>query len=63
VLFFTDGLVEHPAHGLDNRLDALAALAAAHADEPLDDLCRTLTAHRPGDGHDDIALLALRTPA
>ncbi|GAA4961170.1 hypothetical protein GCM10023205_25730 [Yinghuangia aomiensis] len=63
VLFFTDGLVEHPAHGLDNRLDALAALATAHADEPLGDLCRTLTAHHPGDGHDDIALLAVRTPS
>ncbi|MFD8597891.1 PP2C family protein-serine/threonine phosphatase [Kitasatospora sp. NPDC059646] len=63
VLLFTDGLVERPDRDLDEGLDALAELAAAHAAEPLDELVRTLADHHPGDGHDDMAVLAIRTPA
>lgn len=63
VLFFTDGLVEHPDHAIDDRLAALAELAAAHSGLPLDDFVRALADHRPSDGHDDMAVLALRVPA
>ncbi|MFG3229732.1 PP2C family protein-serine/threonine phosphatase [Kitasatospora sp. NPDC048194] len=62
VLLFTDGLVEHPDHAIDDRLAALADLAAAHAHQPLDDLVRTLADNHPSDGHDDMAILAIRTP-
>nr|BFD96114.1 hypothetical protein KitaXyl93_74740 [Kitasatospora sp. Xyl93] len=63
VLLFSDGLVEHPDHPIDERLDALADLAAAHAHQPLDDLVRTLADRHPSDGHDDMAILAVRVPA
>ncbi|MFI1291363.1 hypothetical protein ACH4VM_23320 [Streptomyces sp. NPDC020792] len=43
-------------------LDALAALATTYADQPLQDFVRTLAGHYPSDGHDDMAILALRTP-
>ncbi|MCC5033860.1 SpoIIE family protein phosphatase [Streptomyces sp. WAC 00631] len=62
VVLFTDGLVEHRDHPLDRGLDALARLAAAHAAAPLDDLCRALADGHPGDGHDDMAVLVVRTP-
>ena len=62
LVLFTDGLVEHPHRPLDAGLTALAQVAAAHADLPLEDLCRTLADAHLGDGHDDIAVLALRTP-
>ncbi|QOV41426.1 SpoIIE family protein phosphatase [Streptomyces ferrugineus] len=62
VLFFTDGLVEHPDHPIDHGLARLAELAASHVDLPPDDFVRFLADHHPGDGHDDMALLALRTP-
>ncbi len=63
VLLFTDGLVEHPRHSLEAGLNTFAATAAAHAGLPLDELCRTLADRHPSDGHDDLALLALRTPS
>jgi hypothetical protein len=62
VLLFTDGLVEHPDRPLELCLDALAAIARAHQHLPLDQWCRTLADHHPSDGHDDLALLALRIP-
>ncbi|WP_228473784.1 PP2C family protein-serine/threonine phosphatase [Streptomyces calidiresistens] len=62
VLLFSDGLVEHPAHPIDDRLNALADLAATHAAQPLDALVHALADHHPGDGHDDIAILAIRIP-
>ncbi|MFD5467390.1 PP2C family protein-serine/threonine phosphatase [Kitasatospora sp. NPDC127059] len=62
LVLFTDGLVEHPHRPLDAGLTALAQVAAAHAALPLEDLCRTLADAHLGDGHDDIAVLALRTP-
>lgn len=66
VIFFTDGLVEHRDHPITTGLDALAHLAATHtganAALPPDDVCRALADHNPGDGHDDLAILTLRTP-
>ncbi|MFE0455073.1 PP2C family protein-serine/threonine phosphatase [Streptomyces sp. NPDC058914] len=62
VLHFTDGLVEHPDRPLQQCLDALAATARTHRRLPLDQWCRTLADHHPSDGHDDLALLALRIP-
>ncbi|MFI1471420.1 PP2C family protein-serine/threonine phosphatase [Streptomyces wuyuanensis] len=63
VVFFTDGLVEHPAHPIDRSLADLAELAVAHAGLPLEAYVTALADNHPSDGHDDIALLALRTPA
>ncbi|MEW2492744.1 PP2C family protein-serine/threonine phosphatase [Streptomyces nodosus] len=62
VVFFTDGLIEHPDHPIDRSLAALAELATAHAELPLHDFVRALADHHPSDGHDDMAILALRTP-
>lgn len=62
VVFFTDGLVEHPGHAIDDSLEELAGLAAAHAGLPLPEFVRALADHHPSDGHDDMAILALRTP-
>ncbi|MEV4443025.1 GAF domain-containing SpoIIE family protein phosphatase, partial [Streptomyces sp. NPDC049577] len=62
LLMFTDGLVEHPGKDLGEGLRTVAGTAAAHARRPLEEMCRAVVAARPGDGHDDIALLALRAP-
>ncbi|WP_369362921.1 PP2C family protein-serine/threonine phosphatase [Streptomyces sp. CG4] len=62
VVFFTDGLIEHPNHSIDESLSQLAGLAAEHADLPLPEFVRALADHHPSDGHDDMAILALRTP-
>ncbi|MFE7234992.1 hypothetical protein ACWCRF_19405 [Streptomyces sp. NPDC002405] len=48
--------------GLGRHPDALAALATTYADQPLQDFVCTLAGHHPSDGHDDMAILALRTP-
>lgn len=63
VVFFTDGLVEHRHRPIDAGLTALADLAAAHAGLRLDDFVQTLADRHPGEGHDDITILALRMPA
>ncbi|MFD4985137.1 PP2C family protein-serine/threonine phosphatase [Streptomyces sp. NPDC058374] len=63
VVFYTDGLVERRDKPLDHGLAALAATAARHAEAPLDELRDALAARQPGDGHDDMAVLILRTPA
>ncbi|MGP4113416.1 PP2C family protein-serine/threonine phosphatase [Streptomyces sp. 4N509B] len=63
LVLVTDGLVENAAHAsIDDGLAELAALATAHVDLPLPDLVDTLASHHPGDGHDDMAILAVRTP-
>ncbi|MGW6391001.1 PP2C family protein-serine/threonine phosphatase [Streptomyces sp. NPDC055103] len=61
-VFYTDGLVEHPAHPIDDGLDRLAELAIAYIGLPLQDFVDALADHHPSDGHDDMAILALRTP-
>jgi hypothetical protein len=63
VVFFTDGLVERSDQPIDMGMAALAALAERSARLPLDELCETLADQHPSDGHDDIAILALRMPA
>ena len=62
VVFFTDGLIEHPDHPIDESLDELAELATTNAALPLQDFVQALADHHPSDGHDDMAILALRTP-
>jgi serine phosphatase RsbU (regulator of sigma subunit) len=62
LVFFTDGLVEQRQHSIDEGLAALARLAIKHADQPPERLCRALADDHPGDGLDDIAILALRLP-
>jgi len=62
VVFFTDGLIEHPERTIDDGLDALAELAATHASRPLPEFVRALADLHPSDGHDDMAILALRAP-
>ncbi|GHI03241.1 hypothetical protein AQI88_01445 [Streptomyces cellostaticus] len=62
VVFFTDGLIEHPGHPIDESLSKLAELAAVYAALPLPEFVQALADHHPSDGHDDMAILALRTP-
>ncbi|MFG2660026.1 PP2C family protein-serine/threonine phosphatase [Streptomyces sp. NPDC048425] len=62
VVFFTDGLIEHPARSIDESLRELTGLATAYAALPLPDFVQALADHHPSDGHDDMAVLALRTP-
>ncbi|MGO4757255.1 SpoIIE family protein phosphatase, partial [Streptomyces sp. 2MCAF27] len=62
VVFYTDGLIEDPARTVDEGLAELAHLATAHAGLPLQDFVDTLADHHPSDGHDDMAVFALRTP-
>jgi serine phosphatase RsbU (regulator of sigma subunit) len=63
LVLFTDGLVEHHQHPIDDGLAALAQLATEHASEPPGRLCRALVDDAPGDRSDDIAILALQLPA
>ncbi|MFG3588735.1 PP2C family protein-serine/threonine phosphatase [Streptomyces sp. NPDC047990] len=63
VIFYTDGVTEHPHHPIDRTMARLAAQAAEHARLPLQELLDTLADHHPSDGHDDMALLAIRIPA
>jgi hypothetical protein len=63
LVLFTDGLVEHPDHAIDTGLDRLAELARDCPGLTLDDLVRTLVDNHPGEGHDDMAVLAVRTPS
>lgn len=62
LVLFTDGLVEHREHALDERLATLAEIATEHASQPPALLCQSLLDGHPGDGSDDIAILALRLP-
>ncbi|MGW2706520.1 PP2C family protein-serine/threonine phosphatase [Streptomyces sp. NPDC001340] len=62
VVFFTDGLIEHPGHAIDESLAELAKLATEHAALPLPEFVQALAEHHPSDGHDDMAILAVRTP-
>jgi len=64
LVLYTDGLVEELGHTLDDGLQRLRRHAAALAHRPLasftDQLLRRV---RPAGNDDDVALLALRTPA
>ncbi|AWL41965.1 hypothetical protein B9S64_30650 [Streptomyces sp. SM18] len=48
---------------LHRQLDSLAVTAYRHAGAPVDQLCSALAEHHPSDGHDDMSVLILRTPA
>ncbi|MFJ9036974.1 SpoIIE family protein phosphatase [Streptomyces sp. NPDC102406] len=64
LLLYTDGLVESPHRTIDHGLDRLRRYAASLARRPLDSFCDSLLQQvRPGDNDDDVAMLALRTPA
>lgn len=62
VLFYTDGLIERSDRDVDASLAALAELADAHRHLPLNEFVQALADHHPSDGHDDMAVLAVRTP-
>ncbi|MFF8592128.1 SpoIIE family protein phosphatase [Streptomyces sp. NPDC015220] len=63
LLLYTDGLVEAPGRTLDEGLDRLRQHAAALAHRPLPSFTDQLLRRVQPPGHDDVALLALRTPA
>jgi Stage II sporulation protein E (SpoIIE) len=62
VVFYTDGLIERPDRDLDVSLGILSDLAEAHRHLPLDAFVQALADHHPGDGRDDMAVLALCIP-
>jgi serine phosphatase RsbU (regulator of sigma subunit) len=63
VVFYTDGLIESPAHSLDDGMERLREEAAALAGSRLNGYCdRLLAKVRPPDNDDDVALLTLRVP-
>jgi serine phosphatase RsbU (regulator of sigma subunit) len=62
LIFFTDGLVEHPKYPIEEQLATLSRLAAKHADEPPERLSQALAHEHPSDGSDDTTILALRLP-
>ncbi|MFF3204010.1 SpoIIE family protein phosphatase [Streptomyces sp. NPDC002962] len=64
LLLYTDGLIEEPGHTLDEGLHRLRRHAAALAHRPLDSFTDQLLRRvRPAANDDDVALLAMRTPA
>ncbi|WP_337523882.1 SpoIIE family protein phosphatase [Streptomyces sp. SS] len=63
-MLYTDGLVEHRGHDMDAAVAQLIALLARHGHRPVDELLRRINnrlAHPAPE--DDVALLAVRTPA
>ncbi|MFC0863972.1 PP2C family protein-serine/threonine phosphatase [Sphaerimonospora cavernae] len=62
VLLYTDGLVENRDRSLSQGMDQIAAIATAHAADPLARLCDALLAHPGGAFDDDVALLAAHPP-
>jgi serine phosphatase RsbU (regulator of sigma subunit) len=63
VLLYTDGLIERRGEELDLGLARLRQHASPLAREPLADLCEELLHSLAPDGADDVALIAVRTPA
>ncbi|TDT97921.1 serine phosphatase RsbU (regulator of sigma subunit) [Streptomyces sp. 846.5] len=63
VLLYTDGLIERRGEDLDRGLARLRRSAAPLAREPLEDLCEELLRVLAPDSTDDVALIAVRTPA
>jgi serine phosphatase RsbU (regulator of sigma subunit) len=59
VLLCTDGLVERRGINLTESITTLCERAAELAGRPIEELCDRLLEHAPG--HDDVALLAVRT--
>ncbi|WP_279433681.1 SpoIIE family protein phosphatase [Actinomadura sp. KC345] len=63
LLLYTDGLIETRDTDLSDRLTSLRRHGSHLAQLPLPDLCDRLLERIEPSGEDDIALLALRTPA
>jgi serine phosphatase RsbU (regulator of sigma subunit) len=64
LVLYTDGLIEDPGQSLDVGLNRLRRHAAALAHRPLTAFTdQLLNRVRPARNDDDVALLALRTPA
>ncbi|MEU6105763.1 SpoIIE family protein phosphatase [Streptomyces flaveolus] len=63
LLLYTDGLIEAPGRTLDEGMDRLRQHAAALAHRPLPSFADQLLRRVRPPGLDDVALLALRTPA
>jgi serine phosphatase RsbU (regulator of sigma subunit) len=63
LLLFTDGLVERRGQDIDTGFDGLAGHAARLAAAPLEELCDALIIQSGQVFDDDVAILALRTPA
>ncbi|MCI3277964.1 SpoIIE family protein phosphatase [Streptomyces cylindrosporus] len=64
LVLYTDGLIEAPGHSLDTGLNRLRRHAAALVHRPLSSFTDLLLQRvRPTTNDDDVALLALRTPA
>ncbi|MEU6140685.1 SpoIIE family protein phosphatase [Streptomyces sp. NPDC047081] len=64
LVLYTDGLIEAPGHTLDTGLNRLRRHAAALVHRPLTAFTDQLLHRvRPTTNDDDVALLALRTPA
>jgi anti-sigma regulatory factor (Ser/Thr protein kinase) len=64
VLLYSDGLIERRSESIDIGIDRLADVLGDNWNEPLDALCDRLVGDVLGGHrrHDDIALLALRSP-
>ncbi|WP_170324074.1 SpoIIE family protein phosphatase [Cryptosporangium phraense] len=63
LLLYTDGLVESRTAPLDEGIARLRQFLALYGHLPLDNLLDALlTRHLPDTHHDDVAILALRTP-
>ena len=64
VLLYTDGLIETRTHQIDEREAVLHGVLSGLAGAPLPELLDEVYTRLAGDDHeDDVALLALRTPA
>ncbi|MEU1595437.1 GAF domain-containing SpoIIE family protein phosphatase [Streptomyces sp. NPDC005708] len=62
IVLFTDGLIECSQQPIDTGLQRLVVLAAECAQMPLRTFVQALSDRHPSDGHDDLAVLALRPP-
>ncbi|MCI2238732.1 SpoIIE family protein phosphatase [Paenibacillus sp. TRM 82003] len=63
VVFYSDGLVEHPGESLADGLQRLVAAGAGLEDASLPQLCRDLLERVRPAGNDDVAVLAVRPGA
>ncbi|SDM77609.1 PAS domain S-box-containing protein [Actinacidiphila guanduensis] len=62
LVLYTDGLIEAPGSSLDDGMERLRQHAAALAHRPLASFTDQLLQRARPTGHDDVALLAVRTP-
>ncbi|THC51742.1 PP2C family protein-serine/threonine phosphatase, partial [Streptomyces sp. A1499] len=62
LILYTDGLIETPGSSLDDGMERLRQHAAALAHRPLTSFTDELLRRAHPTGHDDVALLAVRTP-